>query len=115
MLILGDFLWGFFSKKRRARISLIDKIIVLPAAIYIFVVDIFLFMNVDAVVINRQMFISPIFIYLGFVYLFEGIYHYYFPGIVTGSLAIRLVICVVKSVAFGLVLPKVTTAVKKAI
>lgn len=51
----------------------------------------------------------------GVIYLDSVIYHYYFPGIVTGNLLIRLGICIVKGIVFGLVVPKLTTAVKRAI
>ena len=51
----------------------------------------------------------------GVIYLDSVIYHYYFPGIVSANLVLRLGICVVKGIVFGLVVPKLTTAVKKAI
>ena len=43
------------------------------------------------------------------------IYGYYFPGLITGALALRLVICVVKAVVFGLVLPMLVNGVSKVI
>jgi len=49
----------------------------------------------------------------GVMYLDARIYGYYFPGFITGSLAIRLVICVVKAVVFGAILPILLQAVKK--
>ena len=51
----------------------------------------------------------------GVMYVDAKMYGYYFPGFITGSLVLRLVICAVKSVVFGLITPKITTAVKKAI
>ena len=47
------------------------------------------------------------------IYVDSKIYGYYFPGIVLGALAWRLVICVVKAVAFGLILPGVAEAVRR--
>ena len=41
----------------------------------------------------------------GVIYLDSKIFSYYFPGIVAGSLVPRLVVCVVKAVVFGAVLP----------
>ena len=51
----------------------------------------------------------------GVIYLDSVMYGYYFKGIVSANLVLRLVICAVKSVVFGLITPKITTAVKKAI
>lgn len=49
----------------------------------------------------------------GVIYLDSKIYGYYFPGIVTGALAVRSVVCVVKAVIFGAVLPTVVDSVRK--
>ena len=49
----------------------------------------------------------------GVMYVDSKMYGYYFPGYITGSLLIRLVICVVKAVAFGAVLPTLVNSVKK--
>jgi len=51
----------------------------------------------------------------GVMYVDARLYNYYFPGFITGSLALRIGICIVKSIVFGIVTPKITTAVKKAI
>jgi len=51
----------------------------------------------------------------GVMYIDAVMYGYYFKGFITGSLALRLVVCVVKAVVFGLIVPTITTAVKKAI
>lgn len=39
------------------------------------------------------------------IYVDSKIFAYYFPGIITGALGIRLVICVIKAVAYGAILP----------
>ncbi len=51
----------------------------------------------------------------GAMYVDAKMFGYYFPGFITGGLALRLTICAVKSVVFGIITPVVTTAVKKAI
>jgi len=51
----------------------------------------------------------------GVMYIDAVMYSYYFKGFITGSLALRLVICIAKAIVFGIVIPKITTAVKKAI
>lgn len=47
------------------------------------------------------------------IYVDSKLYGYYYPGIVLGVLALRLVICVVKAAAFGLILPGVADAVRR--
>ncbi len=41
----------------------------------------------------------------GVLYLDSKIYGYYYPALIVGALALRLVICVAKAVVFGLILP----------
>lgn len=48
------------------------------------------------------------------LYIDSKLFGYYFPGFIAGSLALRLAICVGKSVVFSLVLPRLIGAVKKA-
>lgn len=49
----------------------------------------------------------------GVIYLDSVIFGYYFPGIITGSLIPRLAVCIVKSVAFGAVLPVLIRSVRR--
>lgn len=49
------------------------------------------------------------------IYVDSRLYGYYFPGIVTGVLAWRLGICVVKAAAFGMVLPGIMETVHRVI
>lgn len=49
------------------------------------------------------------------IYVDSKLYGYYFPGIILGALALRLVICVVKAVAFGAVLPTLTEAIRRGL
>jgi len=51
----------------------------------------------------------------GTLYLDSKIFAYYFPGFISASLMIRIIICIVKAVVFSLVLPLVIRGVKKAI
>lgn len=48
------------------------------------------------------------------IYVDSKIYGYYFPGIILGVLALRLAISVGKGLAFGLILPELTGAVRRA-
>lgn len=49
----------------------------------------------------------------GIIYLDSKINHYYYAGIILGSLAIRLVIAVAKGIVFGAIQPYLLTAIKK--
>ena len=76
--IVTDFVWTLLSKKRRENYGLLDKIIILPIALYLYVFDIVGF------VIPRpyeyyQIGVPIAFFYLACVYVFEGFYHYYNP------------------------------------
>ena len=48
------------------------------------------------------------------LYIDSKLYGYWFPGFILGVLGLRLVICVVKASAFGLILPGLIEAVRRA-
>ena len=77
--VIVDFFWGLLSKKRRPKISLLDKALHLPAGIYLVVFDLFcIITRPEDPMIFRCGF--PIAIsYLCLCYIFEGIYHFYHP------------------------------------
>ncbi len=77
--VIVDFVWALLSKKRRPRISLLDKALHLPAGIYLVTFDLFcIITRPDNPMIYRCGF--PIAIsYLCLCYIFEGIYHFYHP------------------------------------
>lgn len=47
------------------------------------------------------------------LYVDSQLYGYYFPGFITGSLALRLALCIVKALVFSAVLPRLLYAVRK--
>lgn len=49
------------------------------------------------------------------IYVDSKIYGWYYPALIVGSLALRLVICVVKAVAFGAILPGLTGAIRRGV
>lgn len=51
----------------------------------------------------------------GVIYIDSRIFGYYSPAYVFGSLAVRLAICVAKSIVIGLILPPILRAVEKAL
>lgn len=48
------------------------------------------------------------------IYVDSKLYGYYFPGIILGALALRLAISVGRGVAFGLILPGLVGAIRRA-
>ncbi len=51
----------------------------------------------------------------GVIYIDSRIYGYYYPALIWGSLALRLIICIVKGAAFSIILPELLKKLKKAI
>ena len=76
---ITDFIWAICSKKRQQRISMIDKILLLPLAIFIITFD---FISLIAKPANDNFYIYSVgaaFLYVAVIYTFESIYHYYNP------------------------------------
>lgn len=48
------------------------------------------------------------------LYIDSRLYGYWFPGFILGALVWRLAICVVKAIAFGLILPNLAEAIRRA-
>ena len=76
-----DLIWTLVSKKHRAKTSLIDKFIVMPASFALIGFDIYLFVvgptNADELI--YRYFTASVFTYLSLVYAFQAIYHYFRP------------------------------------
>lgn len=78
--IITDFLWSTFSKKRRAKIDYIDKLLVLPAGLFIFGFDIYSFVTWnDGIMDWASLALGCVFCYLALVYIFQAIYHWFRP------------------------------------
>ena len=74
-----DLTWALASKKRRARVCLLDKFLVVPLALFIITFD---FISLIAKPANDMFYVVCIgsaFIYISVIYLFQAIYHYYKP------------------------------------
>lgn len=76
--ITGDFIWLMCSEKRKKKNCILDKAMVLPLAVYLYVFDIVGFVMKPGYG-YYQIGIPIAFIYLACVYIFQGIYHYYKP------------------------------------
>lgn len=73
-----DFIWSLLSQKHRKSSPLMDKIMMLPLAIYLYSYDIAGFIyprNYE----YYQIGVPMSFFYIACVYLFQGVYHYYKP------------------------------------
>ena len=76
--ILADLIWALCSKKRRKKVALIDKILHAPNGLYLITFDIYaLVTNPDDSVF--QICIPIALSYFGACYIFEAIYHYFYP------------------------------------
>ena len=74
-----DFLWAVFSKKRQQRISMVDKVCLLPLALFIITYDLICFIAKPA---NENFYIYMIgaaFAYVAVIYTFQAVYHFYHP------------------------------------
>ena len=76
--LVVDFFWTLFSKKRRANYPLMDKIMLLPLAIYLYSFDIAGFV-VARPYAYYQIGMPCAFFYIACAYIFQGIYHYFHP------------------------------------
>ena len=77
--LIIDLLWGLFSKKRRQRISILDKFLALPIALFMLTFD---FISLIAKPENTEFYIYSIgvaFLYISAIYSFQSIYHYFNP------------------------------------
>ena len=76
-----DFFWTLFSKKRRAKNSLLDKVLPLPATGSIFALDVVsLVIGLEASKDIHQLTVGVVFAYLAIMYLFQGFYRYKHPS-----------------------------------
>ena len=76
---ITDFVWGLTSKKRRQRISLLDKALVLPLVLFIETFD---FISLIAKPESESFYVISIgaaFLYITVIYTFQAIYHYFYP------------------------------------
>ena len=83
--MIVDFFWVLFSKKRRAKNSLLDKAMLIPLGIYLITFDIICFVQMKALWQDdsfnrfRRLMMGIAFYYIGGIYLFQSIYHYFVP------------------------------------
>ena len=75
-----DFVWCLLSERKRAKNSMLDKILVLPMALFLIVFDIICFaQRIKADTPLVLIGVSIALFYLFAIYLFESVYHYFKP------------------------------------
>ena len=78
--LIIDCLWAFFSKKRRPKVALIDKLLHAPAGIYLVSFDIYCFVtHPEATSDVYRIGVPVVLFYLCSCYIFESIYHFFKP------------------------------------
>ena len=77
--IIIDFFWCMFSTSRRTKISMIDKWLLLPVGVALLSFDIYAIINGCAEALPYRWVIGIDLVYLGVVYVFQAIYHWYRP------------------------------------
>ena len=76
---ITDFVWALCSKKRKAKVSLLDKALVLPLVIFIITFDL---ISLIAKPVDEKFYIYMIggaFSYITAIYAFQAVYHFYHP------------------------------------
>ena len=77
--IIADLIWALLDKKRQKRIALIDKIIHVPAGIYLITYDLYCLIAKPADPLIFQFGFPIALSYLCLCYIFEAFYHYKYP------------------------------------
>ena len=74
-----DFVWAVCSKKRQQRVSMLDKVSLLPLSLFIITYDLICFIVKPE---NPDFYIYMIggaFAYVAVIYSFQAVYHFYHP------------------------------------
>ena len=76
--LVVDFVWVMLSPRRKAKNAVMDKAMMLPLAVYLYVFDILGFVLKPGYG-YYQVGVPAAFFYIACAYAFQGIYHYYHP------------------------------------
>lgn len=77
--IIIDFIWASLSKKRRLRVSYLDKILNLPLGLGLIAFDIYSLVTGLSQDVYQAKYVAIFFLYIAINYIFQGIYHYFVP------------------------------------
>lgn len=75
---ITDFIWAISSKKRQQRISMLDKVLILPLVIFMVTYDIICLTSKQPNEFYLYM-LGSAFLYISVIYTFEAFYHYRHP------------------------------------
>lgn len=79
-IIIVDFIWFLISPYRRKRNSFLDKVLMIPIAIYMVVFDILCFSKPDVFDTSFAQYMVPGGIsYIALIFYIQAIYHWYVP------------------------------------
>ena len=77
--LIADLIWALVDKKRQKRIALIDKIIHVPAGLYLVSFDLYCLISQTKEANVFQYGVAAVLTYLGLCYMFEAFYHFKYP------------------------------------
>lgn len=77
--IIADFIWCTVSKKRKEKVTYLDKVINLPLGIYLLIYNIISLVIWDNVAEWYRYGISFVFFYIFLSYSFQAVYHWFYP------------------------------------
>lgn len=75
---ITDFIWAISSKKRQQRISMLDKVLLLPLVLFMITYDVICLTTKQPDEFYLYM-LGSAFLYVAVIYTFEAIYHYHHP------------------------------------
>ncbi len=74
-----DFFWSTFSKKRREKVTYLDKVLALPLGLFLIVYNLISLIVWNNVAHWYRYGIGFVFIYVFLMLSFEAVYHWFFP------------------------------------
>ena len=81
--LIFDLVWALVSKKRRPKVCLLDKFLALPVGLYLFVFNTICFIDKAQGLTTNDLLVrlsvGIVLLYIGLIYIFEAIYHYFYP------------------------------------
>lgn len=78
-IIVGDLIWLCLSKKRQKKNSWLDKLLPLPLPATLVCMDLYALINPGQPYLYYQIMMGGAFAYIGVLYSFEAIFHFYHP------------------------------------
>ena len=82
VVFLGLTIWTFADPRRRAKAEIIDRVMLIPGPVAVLFLDIMTLVKGagdEGVQMLHRYIIGIVFIYFGLCYIFQAVYHYFFP------------------------------------